>query len=358
MSFGLRNVNDPKKALRELLRVTKAGGRLVICEFSHPPSRSFTGRYRFYNDRILPVVAKTVEFERRRVRLPERVDPRLARSADARRHGSARPAGRTWPTATSRSASWRCIVPPSPSPARDPPGGGRVAAVQTPVGWDRDSSLSAGLATGGQAGPHRPHLRGHPVAQAAIARCIEAGSSVERGLADEVRMTDPIADAASRYLYEAGGKRIRPMLDADHRSARRRCDTRRDPRRDRARDDAPGLAVPRRRDGRLRTSAAECPAPTRCGATASRSSPATCSSPVPARSWPRLGERAIRLQADTFERLVLGQMHETVGRAGRTTTRRVLPPGALRQDRLPHRRRRAVGHHLLQRTGRVRGAAA
>ena len=31
----------------------------------------------------------------------------------------------------------------------------------------------------------------------------------------------------------------------------------------------------------------------------------------------RHGDRAIRLQADTFERLVLGQMHETVGPAGR-----------------------------------------
>ena len=60
MSFGLRNVNDPKKALRELLRVTKPGGRLVVCEFSQPPSRSFNGLYRFYNDRVLPVVAKTV----------------------------------------------------------------------------------------------------------------------------------------------------------------------------------------------------------------------------------------------------------------------------------------------------------
>ncbi|GAA3215121.1 demethylmenaquinone methyltransferase [Microbacterium terregens] len=60
MSFGLRNVNDPQKALRELLRVTRPGGRLIVCEFSHPPSRSFQGLYRFYNDRILPVVAKTV----------------------------------------------------------------------------------------------------------------------------------------------------------------------------------------------------------------------------------------------------------------------------------------------------------
>ncbi|SIT68030.1 demethylmenaquinone methyltransferase [Microbacterium sp. RU33B] len=60
MSFGLRNVNEPKKALRELLRVTKPGGRLVVCEFSQPPSRAFNGLYRFYNDRILPVVAKSV----------------------------------------------------------------------------------------------------------------------------------------------------------------------------------------------------------------------------------------------------------------------------------------------------------
>ena len=58
MSFGLRNVHDPKKALRELLRVTRPGGRLVVCEFSHPPSRAFGGLYRFYNDRVLPVVAR------------------------------------------------------------------------------------------------------------------------------------------------------------------------------------------------------------------------------------------------------------------------------------------------------------
>jgi demethylmenaquinone methyltransferase/2-methoxy-6-polyprenyl-1,4-benzoquinol methylase len=60
MSFGLRNVNEPRTALAELLRVTRPGGRLVICEFSHPPSASFNGLYRFYNDRILPVVAKAV----------------------------------------------------------------------------------------------------------------------------------------------------------------------------------------------------------------------------------------------------------------------------------------------------------
>jgi demethylmenaquinone methyltransferase / 2-methoxy-6-polyprenyl-1,4-benzoquinol methylase len=60
MSFGLRNVNEPKTALRELLRVTKPGGRIVVCEFSHPPGRAFGGLYRFYNGRVLPVVARAV----------------------------------------------------------------------------------------------------------------------------------------------------------------------------------------------------------------------------------------------------------------------------------------------------------
>lgn len=60
MSFGLRNVNEPEKALRELLRVTRPGGRVVICEFSHPPSGAFNRLYRFYNDRVLPTVAKAV----------------------------------------------------------------------------------------------------------------------------------------------------------------------------------------------------------------------------------------------------------------------------------------------------------
>jgi len=60
ISFGLRNVNDPRRALREMLRVVKPGGRLVVCEFSHPPSRLVASAYRLYSDRVLPLVARVV----------------------------------------------------------------------------------------------------------------------------------------------------------------------------------------------------------------------------------------------------------------------------------------------------------
>lgn len=58
ISFGLRNVTDPQLALAEMLRVTRPGGRLVVCEFSHPQNRVFAALYRFYNDRVLPLVAR------------------------------------------------------------------------------------------------------------------------------------------------------------------------------------------------------------------------------------------------------------------------------------------------------------
>jgi demethylmenaquinone methyltransferase/2-methoxy-6-polyprenyl-1,4-benzoquinol methylase len=60
MSFGLRNVADVDLALREFSRVTRPGGRLVICEFSAPTNKAFRTVYTEYLMRALPPVARKV----------------------------------------------------------------------------------------------------------------------------------------------------------------------------------------------------------------------------------------------------------------------------------------------------------
>lgn len=60
ISLGLRNVADPDAALTELARVTRPGGRLVVCEFSTPTWRVFRTVYLEYLMGALPAVARRV----------------------------------------------------------------------------------------------------------------------------------------------------------------------------------------------------------------------------------------------------------------------------------------------------------
>jgi heptaprenyl diphosphate synthase len=146
-----------------------------------------------------------------------------------------------------------------------------------------------------------------------IARTIEDGLElVETGLADDVRVADPLADAASRYLYEAGGKRIRPVLtllaaqlgDGNTREVI---------------DVAKALEITHL--GSLYHDDVMDGADRRRGVPAAQTvwgnNIAILTGDIlfsrASQLMSRLGERAIRLQADTFERLVLGQMHETLG---------------------------------------------
>ena len=63
ISFGLRNVPDVDGALEEMLRVTRPGGRVVICEFSRPTNKAFRAVYDQYLSRALPRIAGVVAKE-------------------------------------------------------------------------------------------------------------------------------------------------------------------------------------------------------------------------------------------------------------------------------------------------------
>jgi len=60
IAFGLRNVTDKGAALRSMRRVLRAGGRLLVLEFSQPRSTRLKPLYDAYSFRLLPVLGRLV----------------------------------------------------------------------------------------------------------------------------------------------------------------------------------------------------------------------------------------------------------------------------------------------------------
>jgi heptaprenyl diphosphate synthase len=146
-----------------------------------------------------------------------------------------------------------------------------------------------------------------------LLKTVEAGlKRVDSALEQELRVADALADATSRYLYDAGGKRVRPMLALLTAQLG-----------DGATDEVieAATALEMTHLGSLYHDDVMDAADKRRGVPSAHAvwgnSVAILTGDLlfsrASQIMARHGDRAIRLQADTFERLVLGQMHETVG---------------------------------------------
>ena len=63
ISFGIRNVDDPRRGIAELARVVRSGGRVIVLEFGQPSNRLVRALYDFYRMRILPLLGGAVTGE-------------------------------------------------------------------------------------------------------------------------------------------------------------------------------------------------------------------------------------------------------------------------------------------------------
>lgn len=64
VAFGVRNFEDLRKGLQEMLRVLKPGGKLVILEFSKPKYKIFNWLCNIYMNRITPGLGKLISKNR------------------------------------------------------------------------------------------------------------------------------------------------------------------------------------------------------------------------------------------------------------------------------------------------------
>jgi heptaprenyl diphosphate synthase len=155
-----------------------------------------------------------------------------------------------------------------------------------------------------------------PVADARLAESVKAGlATVENRLREAVQQNDQLADETSRHLVEAGGKRVRPMLTL---LAAHLADG------DRAEVIEAAVVVELTHLATLYHDDVMDSAPVRRGAPAAHqvwgNTVAILTGDLlfarASRIVADLGPDAVRIQASTFERLCLGQLHETIGPRG------------------------------------------
>lgn len=65
IAFGIRNFYDSQKALLEMYRVLKSGGKVLILEFSLPTNKIIRSVYQFYFEKILPLIGRLISKDKK-----------------------------------------------------------------------------------------------------------------------------------------------------------------------------------------------------------------------------------------------------------------------------------------------------
>jgi demethylmenaquinone methyltransferase/2-methoxy-6-polyprenyl-1,4-benzoquinol methylase len=96
IAFGIRNVDDPERGVREMARVVRAGGRVVVLEFGQPGGALFGPLYRAYSHHVLPRVGGWLSGDRAAYEYLDRTSSRF-------------PAGPAFTTLMERSGAFSSV---------------------------------------------------------------------------------------------------------------------------------------------------------------------------------------------------------------------------------------------------------